>query len=170
MIGKEINKIFRKKSQNISETSKNLNEAPEIRPESFKSDVAVIAKDLKHMKDFLNDPSVIPNAKLSNILNNNQTYELDYFNSTNTQETKQYFLNLINNSLNIAEGLEENYHKEMIEIEDPLKNLKEKKQKHFDNSILFYNSLSLIMLAMLTGGLIGIIFILFFTFRTDDKL
>jgi len=77
---------------------------------------------------------------------------------------------LINNSLNIAEGLEENYQKELSEAEDPLKNLKEKKQKQFDNSILFYNSLSLIMLAMLTGGLIGIIFILFFTFRTDDKL
>ena len=71
MIGKEINKIFRKKTQDISETSKILNEAPEIRTDSFKSDLSVIAKDLKHMKDFLNDPSVTPNPKPSNILNNN---------------------------------------------------------------------------------------------------
>ena len=71
IIGKEINKIFRKNSQHISETSKTFSEPPEIRQDLFKSDLAVIAKDLQHMKEFLNEPSKNPNAKQSNILSNN---------------------------------------------------------------------------------------------------
>jgi hypothetical protein len=36
-----------------------------------------------------------------------------------------------------------------------------------ENKFLFYNSLSLIMLSMLAGGLVGVVFILYFTFRKD---
>lgn len=36
-----------------------------------------------------------------------------------------------------------------------------------ENSYLFYNSLSLIMLSMLAGGLVGVIFILYFTFKKE---
>jgi len=71
IIGKETNKILRKNSQHISEPSKTLSEAPEIRQDIFKSDLAGIAKDLKHMKEFLNEPSKNPITKQSNILNNN---------------------------------------------------------------------------------------------------
>ena len=35
------------------------------------------------------------------------------------------------------------------------------------SSMIFYNSLSMVMLSMLTGGLIGLVFILYFT--SDNK-
>ena len=35
------------------------------------------------------------------------------------------------------------------------------------NNFLFYNSLSLIMLSMLAAGLVGVVFILYFTFKKD---
>jgi hypothetical protein len=47
------------------------------------------------------------------------------------------------------------------------KNLQETKKK-YESSLLFYNSLSLIMLAMLAGGLVGVIFILYFSFHSKD--
>lgn len=47
------------------------------------------------------------------------------------------------------------------------KNLHETKKK-YESSLLFYNSLSLIMLAMLAGGLVGVIFILYFSFHSKD--
>jgi hypothetical protein len=36
-----------------------------------------------------------------------------------------------------------------------------------ENNFLFYNSLSLIMLSMLAAGLVGVVFILYFTFRKE---
>ena len=84
----------------------------------------------------------------------------------NLQEIEN-FSNLISNSLNSLEDLEERLEK--FNSEDSNPSLKTKKTKNFDNSLLFYNSLSLIMLAILTGGLIGVIFIMFFSFRSDEK-
>ena len=43
------------------------------------------------------------------------------------------------------------------------------KDSEDENKFLFYNSLSLIMLSMLAGGLVGVVFILYFTFRKDIK-
>jgi len=50
-----------------------------------------------------------------------------------------------------------------------LVNNSKKRTKQYDNSMMFYNSLSLIMLSMLTGGLIGVILIIYFSFKTDDN-
>lgn len=49
-----------------------------------------------------------------------------------------------------------------------LKNSK-KRNKQYDTSMMFYNSLSLIMLSMLTGGLIGVVLIIYYSFKTDDN-
>lgn len=49
------------------------------------------------------------------------------------------------------------------------KNLETVKKK-YESSLLFYNSLSLIMLAMLAGGLVGIIFILYFSFHNNQEI
>ncbi len=46
-------------------------------------------------------------------------------------------------------------------------NKKSVKEIEDENNFLFYNSLSLIMLSMLAGGLVGVVFILYFTFRKD---
>jgi hypothetical protein len=50
-----------------------------------------------------------------------------------------------------------------------IKNLNQNKKKKYDNGMLFYNSLSLVMLSMLAGGLVGVVFILYFTFKKDDN-
>lgn len=86
----------------------------------------------------------------------------------NNQE-KEKFVNLLNNSLNSIQTIEENYEKELNNNVDSYLYEPSLRKKHFDNSLLFYNSLSLIMLAMLTGGLIGVIFIMFFSFKSEDK-
>lgn len=55
-------------------------------------------------------------------------------------------------------------------LEDSLRGVKtKKKSKHYDNSLVFYNSLSLIMLSLLAGGLVGIIFIIFLSFKNPEK-
>ena len=36
-----------------------------------------------------------------------------------------------------------------------------------ENNFMFYNSISLIMLSMLAAGLVGVVFILYFTFRKE---
>jgi len=76
---------------------------------------------------------------------------------------------LIKDSLNTLQEIKFD-HKAKIEKQiETITIFENKKKIQFDNSLLFYNSLSLIMLAMLTGGLIGVVYILFFTFRNDDK-
>jgi hypothetical protein len=46
---------------------------------------------------------------------------------------------------------------------------KKRKDKESENALMFYNSLSLIMLAMIAGGLVGVIFILYFSSKKDDS-
>ena len=60
--------------------------------------------------------------------------------------------------------------KDEILFEDflKIKNPKKKKLIEDDNVFMFYNSLSLIMLSMLGGGVIGVIFILYFSFKHDN--
>lgn len=67
----------------------------------------------------------------------------------------------------------QNYHKTFInefeEFESLLKkrNLKKVKSKYQKN-VLFYNSISLIMLCLLAGGLVGVIFILYYSFSIKE--
>jgi hypothetical protein len=44
-----------------------------------------------------------------------------------------------------------------------------KRNKQYDNSMIFYNFLSLMMLSILTGGLIGIIFMIYYYFKLYDE-
>ena len=48
------------------------------------------------------------------------------------------------------------------------KNHKKNKFTEDDNILMFYNSLSLIMLSLLAGGVVGVIFILYFSFKTEN--
>jgi hypothetical protein len=47
------------------------------------------------------------------------------------------------------------------------KNLKKRKTLE-NNRFNFYNSISLIMLGLLAGGLVGVVFILYFSFKTQE--
>jgi len=68
----------------------------------------------------------------------------------------------------------ENYHQKFLdefnsfEVNYKKKNLREVRND-YKNSMIFYNSLSLIMLALLSGGLVGIMLILFFSFTKNSK-
>jgi len=44
-----------------------------------------------------------------------------------------------------------------------------KRNMQYDTSMMFYNSLSLIMLSMLTGGLIGVVLIIYYSLKADDQ-
>ncbi len=50
-----------------------------------------------------------------------------------------------------------------------LKKKKTHKEKEDENTFMFYNSLSLIMLSMLAGGLVGVVFILYFSFKKEGS-
>ena len=50
-----------------------------------------------------------------------------------------------------------------------LVNSSKKRNKQYDKSMIFYNSLSLIMLSILTGGLIGVILIIYYTLKPEDN-
>lgn len=56
-----------------------------------------------------------------------------------------------------------------LNIEEFL-NIKSEKRKYLEdhNVFMFYNSLSLVMLSMLGGGVIGIIFILYFSYKDEN--
>lgn len=72
-------------------------------------------------------------------------------------------LNLNNDKKNSTQNLVSNeFYKFLV------KNSKNR-NKQYDTSMMFYNSLSLIMLSMLTGGLIGVVLIIYYSFKTDDN-
>ena len=49
------------------------------------------------------------------------------------------------------------------------KERKNYKEKKYENSLNFYNTLSLVMLAILTGGLVGVIFILYSSSKSEEE-
>jgi sugar-specific transcriptional regulator TrmB len=105
-------------------------------------------------------------------------------NTTSTLSNKTE-LNADENIKSLAQGLDEsilslkNFHlaldKKIKEFQDNVKhpnknkNLKKKRKEDDTAALNFYNSLSLIMLSLLVGGLVGVIFILYFSFKSDDK-
>ncbi len=77
---------------------------------------------------------------------------------------------IIGSSKGLLEKFSKNLKSEIGEIEILLNSARtRKKSKHYDNSLMFYNSLSLIMLSLLAGGLVGIIFIIFLSFKNTEK-
>ena len=49
-----------------------------------------------------------------------------------------------------------------------LKNSSKKRSKQYDKSMIFYNSLSLIMLSILTGGLLGLVLIIYYYLKPEE--
>jgi hypothetical protein len=88
-------------------------------------------------------------------------------NTTKDENLKKLVNNIDNSINNITAFITNKKLKDLDQTDKPM-NLK-KKQKDIANMLNFYNSLSLIMLSLLAGGLVGIIFILFFSFRCEDK-
>lgn len=87
--------------------------------------------------------------KNSKMKNKNSLIDLDKFQSEFNEEGNDFM-----DDLNIEEFL----------------NIKSDKRKYLEehNVFMFYNSLSLVMLSMLGGGVIGIIFILYFSYKDEN--
>lgn len=67
----------------------------------------------------------------------------------------------------------QNYHQTFIsefeEFEELLKKKNLKKVKStYQKNVLIYNSISLLMLCLLSGGLVGVIFILYYSFKSKE--
>lgn len=82
-------------------------------------------------------------------------------------------LKKITDQVNTSIANLQNYHKTFIidfqDFEDTLKKKNLKKVKNrYQKNVLFYNSISLVMLCLLSGGLVGVIFILYYSFSTKD--
>lgn len=78
-------------------------------------------------------------------------YEVDFLHYRNvTKSLNKREINLISRFYNMTK-----------------KNSK-KRNKQYENSLIYYNSISLLMLSMLTGGIIGVIIIIYLSFTTDN--
>ena len=105
--------------------------------------------------------------KYSNITNLNLT-ENKFLNETvnkDIREIKKIGINM-QNKIKMIENLNNN---KTLNRKYRIDNLKNSKELNNFNSINFYHNLSLIMLSMLGGGLVGIIFILYFTLKPDQN-
>lgn len=73
------------------------------------------------------------------------------------------------NDKEIVDYEEANNYSEELNIEEFL-TIKSEKKKYMEehNVFMFYNSLSLVMLSMLGGGVIGILFILYFSYKDEN--
>jgi len=50
------------------------------------------------------------------------------------------------------------------------KNYSTKRNKQYEDSLVYYNSISMVILSMLTGGIIGVIIIIYFSFKSNKTL
>lgn len=75
------------------------------------------------------------------------------------------FKHIVDKSLSSIKKYQMDIHRKIKKIEDT----PSKQNEKYDNTLLFYNSLSLVMLSMLAGGLVGVVFILYFSFKNEDK-
>ena len=79
-------------------------------------------------------------------------YEIDFLHNNN-----------VTNSLN---GREINLIARFYNI---TKRNSQKRNKQYENSLVYYNSISLLMLSMLTGGIIGVMIIIYISFKSDNN-
>jgi len=80
-------------------------------------------------------------------------YEVDFVNNKNmTKDLHSREINLISRFYNMT------------------KNYSTKRNKQYEDSLVYYNSISMVILSMLTGGIIGVIIIIYFSFKSNKTL
>lgn len=115
-------------------------------------------------------PTIFPKNEERNLQIKNDTLVI-------TQNERDTLESTISNLRKYQSSLEnkiksfEKSKKETLQITSLARNIKKKrhhKEKEDDNSLVFYNTLSLVMLSMLAGGLVGVLFILYFSFKKEN--
>lgn len=128
----------------------------------------LMPKKLKYSEAFKNIKKI--KSRLNSLNNNNKVSNKHIAVKDKNFENSE---NVENNlSANNLSKITETNIKDEVLFEEFLKkkgNWRKKKYLEEDNNaFMFYNSLSLIMLSMLGGGVVGVIFILYFTFKNDS--
>jgi hypothetical protein len=94
--------------------------------------------------------------------------------NTNLKSDDKKIIKKLKDEVNYSIKNIESHHKNFLENFNEFETVsidlnKENIKKKFEKNLLFYNSISLIMLALLAGGLVGIIFILYFSFGSGSE-
>lgn len=133
---------------------------------------------------FKNSTLILTNKELSKESTQNEYLNLQNELSSAANEKSVQIAKTINNLRNYHDSLEEHIknfegntlHTQNIQMIEPnTQNLtqneiyKIKQHRKTENKFMFYNSLSLIMLSMIAGGLVGIVFVLYFSFKKDEN-
>ena len=126
-------------------------------------------KDLDDINLFSKNNTFIDHPKFQ-LFNTTSNFN----NSSSNIKFNSSLISTISNIKNLQRSLEDKIRlfeksaKEEKFLYSGLSSKIKKKKKENENALMFYNSLSLIMLAMLAGGLVGVIFILYFSFRKEE--
>lgn len=143
-----------------------------------------LVRDIKTLEanitNLYNDISKLKNSTMNHT--NSDKLQNNSINTTNTRENNcnrtilEEVSQKLDDSLTNLRGfhstlerkikLFENNHR--LEASDNGSRIK-KKSIQDDNSIVLYNSLSLLMLSMLAAGLVGVAFILYFSFKDEEQ-
>jgi len=189
----KISLIFDENTNQYTEENKNkLKIRNDEESQNSKALDQLVEKNTKKIKDAINSKSKNNEKNLENSLNKNPKISippqknkyseaiksLKKLNSKigNPREkikfSKKDILANLRGDINFQKfkKLAKGNKKDEILLEEflKMKNPKKKKYMEDDNIFMFYNSLSLIMLSMLGGGVVGVIFILYFSFKSDD--
>lgn len=126
---------------------------------SFKKFNSKLSKKLKE-KSKLSKKEILANANYFNLRGEDGNIKAKERENENADITFEEFKKISKGNKNEKILLEE-----YIKFK---KNHLQRKIRLEDNAFIFYNSLSLIMLSMLAGGVVGVIFILYFSFKTEN--
>ena len=101
----------------------------------------------------------------------NSNMTMDKIDDPNKDIKLQELIGSLNTSIHQFTSIHKNFERTYGNFEDFIKKdydiMKFFKNRRKMNTMVFYNSLSMVMLSMVTGGLIGLVFILYFT--SDNK-
>lgn len=157
----KISLVFDEESNTFKKENHNLLKE---KPVNIKEEENLKEKDFISNKKSENKISFQKNiSKIGKIGEKKKIHNKDY--SSNMQE-KDLNMN------EIKKKITERNIKDQILFEEFIKKKNQRKKKYGedDNVFMFYNSLSLIMLSMLGGGVVGVIFILYFSFKDDNSI
>lgn len=159
---------------NHNKNNNNQNENIKIKPNKIQQTLSysntLLPKKIKYSEALKNIQKI--KSRLSNSNNQNSKNFVSVKDpksaSSSIKDTENENL-----SANELSKITEANIKDEILFEEFLKQKGSSRRKKFldddNNSFMFYNSLSLIMLSMLGGGVVGVIFILYFTFKNEGS-
>jgi hypothetical protein len=113
------------------------------------------------------EPSIENNLQIKNdtiLITQNQRDTLE----STISNLRRYQTSLENKIKSFEKSKKETLQLPVTSLARNIKKKRHHREKEDDNSLVFYNTLSLVMLSMLAGGLVGVLFILYFSFKKEN--